>query len=122
MKHIHHYCKTIITSTALCIILASCHTTSDNSGSAAIEIAVTPTEGVLRMSSLYDGYEMIVPEGIVISGIADVAVTDSMLIVLGNTDSGLVSVFDRSGRYERSFLMRGRGPAGKHGLWAGQCI
>lgn len=110
MKHIHHYCKTIITATALCIILASCHTAGDNSGSAAIEIAVTPTEGVLRMSSLYDGYEMIVPEGIVISGIADVAVTDSMLIVLGNTDSGLVSVFDRSGRYERSFLMRGRGP------------
>lgn len=109
MKHIHHYCKTIITATVLCIILASCHTAGDNSGS-AVEIAVTPAEGVLRMSSLYDSYEIIVPEGIVISGIADVAVTDSMLIVLGNTDSGLVSVFDRSGRYERSFLTRGRGP------------
>ena len=46
--------------------------------------------------SLYGGYEIIVPEGIVISGIVDVAVTDSMLIALGNTDSGLVSVFDRS--------------------------
>lgn len=46
--------------------------------------------------SLYGGYEIIVPEGIVISGIVDVAVTDSILIALGNTDSGLVSVFDRN--------------------------
>ena len=47
-------------------------------------------------SSLNGGYEIIVPEGIVISGIVDVAVTDSILIALGDTDSGLVSVFDRS--------------------------
>ena len=47
-------------------------------------------------SSLNGGYEIIVPEGIVISGIVDVAVTDSILIALGNTDSGLVSVFDLS--------------------------
>lgn len=96
--------------TAVLVTIVSCRTVGDNDGYAAVEIAVTPTEGVLKMSSLYDGYEMIVPEGIVISGIADVAVTDSMIIVLGNTDSGLVSVFDRNGRYERSFLMRGRGP------------
>ena len=96
--------------TAALVTVVSCCTVGDNGGYAAVEIAVTPAEGVLKMSSLYDGYEMIVPEGIVISGIADVAVTDSMIIVLGNTDSGLVSVFDRNGRYERSFLMRGRGP------------
>ena len=47
-------------------------------------------------NSLNGGYEIIVPEGIVISGIVDVAVTDSILIALGDTDSGLVSVFDRS--------------------------
>ena len=96
--------------TAVLVTVVSCRTVGDNGGYNAVEIAVTPTEGVLKMSSLYDGYEMIVPEGIVISGIADVAVSDSMIIVLGNTDSGLVSVFDRNGRYERSFLMRGRGP------------
>ena len=79
--------RKLIILTAALVTAVSCRTAGDNSGS-AVEIAVTPAEGVLRMSSLYDSYEIIVPEGIVISGIADVAVTDSMLIVLGNTDSG----------------------------------
>ena len=68
--------------TAVLVTVVSCRTVGDNGGYNAVEIAVTPTEGVLKMSSLYDGYEMIVPEGVVISGIADGAVSDGMIIVL----------------------------------------
>ena len=62
------------------------------------------------MSTLYEGYRTVVPDGMLISGIIDVAVADSILVVLGETDSSLVSIYGLDGDYRRSFLTRGRGP------------
>ena len=92
---------------AATIVITSC---KDKNNGTVESIAIVPEEGTLNASSLFDGYEIIVPEGVLISGIADIAVSDSMLVILGETDHGMINIFDRRGRHINSFLKRGRGP------------
>lgn len=91
------------------ITVVSCRNSGNDSGN-AVQIAVEPQKGVLSMSSLYDGYKIVIPEGMLVSGITDVILLDSSIAVLGDTDAGMISIFDMDGRYIRSFLTRGRGP------------
>ena len=94
-------------------VAVSCHHSEEGS---TLEIPLKPAEGIIRMSTLYEGYRTVVPEGMLISGIADVAVADSILVVLGETDSGLVSIYGLEGDYRRSFLTRGRNVLGNFGM------
>ena len=99
-------------------VAVSCHHSEEGS---TLEIPLKPAEGIIRMSTLYEGYRTVVPEGMLISGIADVAVADSILVVLGETDSGLVSIYGLDGDYRRSFLTRGRGPGEMTDIMAMAC-
>lgn len=99
-------------------VAVSCHHSEEGS---TLEIPLKPAEGIIRMSTLYEGYRTVVPDGMLISGIIDVAVADSILVVLGETDSGLVSIYGLEGDYRRSFLTRGRGPGEMTDIMAMAC-
>lgn len=75
-----------------------------------MDIEVVPTAGVLHFSDLYDGCGAVVPQGPMLRGIVDVEIVDSTIIVLGGTDSGMVSLYTMDGEYLYSFLQAGRGP------------
>ena len=110
--------RNLIIVVLVAAVAVSCHHSEEGS---TLEIPLKPAEGIIRMSTLYEGYRTVVPDGMLISGIIDVAVADSILVVLGETDSGLVSIYGLEGDYRRSFLTRGRGPGEMTDIMAMAC-
>ena len=107
--------KLVVLNNVPCILaalflLSFAFSCSSGRGGEAMEIEVVPAAGVLHFSDLYDGCGAVVPQGPMLRGIVDVEIVDSTIIVLGDTDSGMVSLYTMDGEYLYSFLQAGRGP------------
>ncbi len=50
------------------LILFSCKSGSDTSSGADYSVAIVPEKGTLRLSELYDNYEMVNLTGVLVSG------------------------------------------------------
>ena len=75
------------------------------------KMSVVPEKSVFRFSDFYDSHMVIPLSGTLISGIQDVIVLDSVLVIQGHTEDGAsVSLFSRQGEYLCPLVRTGRGP------------
>ena len=78
---------------------------------ADMSVSIVPTDETLQMSSIFkDGYDIIVPQGIVLAEISKVITTDSLMIVRGKSADGFIHLFDKQGQYIKTIVRKGGGP------------
>lgn len=86
---------------------------------ADMSVSITPSEDVLRMSTLFQThYDMIVPTGVVLTTVSKVLMLDSVMIVTGKSFEGDAHLFKRSGEYLETLIKRGQGPNEAMSVWA----
>jgi len=75
------------------------------------EVEIVPEDETLVLSDLVDGYELIEPQGMLLSRIGEVFVYDSTWIVSGKSiENSFVNQFKKNGAFVRSILKVGKGP------------
>lgn len=93
------------------VILLSCRQQLKEVSSVEYSVSVVPEKSVFRFSDFYDSHMVIPLSGTLISGIQDVIVLDSVLVIQGHTEDGAsVSLFSRQGEYLCPLVRTGRGP------------
>lgn len=110
----------IAAMTVTIVSLQSCtdNRKTNNASNERITVELTPDpEAEIKLSDYFlPEYETIILKGNLIGWIKSVAKTDSLIIVEGNGENGLLHTFDKDGNYIRPLLQKGQGPDEVKGL------